>query len=145
MCSTRRRAIRGWDLVADRMTAAHIEYPDRTNLLGRQLPNIWHVGNRLLHNQCGNDIERSNPIRMLIVRAKPSDGHVQLPAVSYRKLERIIKESVYCQRLRLEENVTIVCDTYCSACTLVQHQSSDHCDTIDSASRPHCNRADMSM
>lgn len=93
------------------MTAAHIEYPDRTNLLGRQLPNIWHVGNRLLHNQCGNDIERSNPIRMLIVRAKPSDGHVQLPAVSYRKLERIIKESVYCQRLRLEENVQLLCAT----------------------------------
>lgn len=69
------------------MTAVHIEYPDHTNLLDRQLPSIWHVENRLLHNRCDNDIERSNPIQMLIVRAKPSDEHVQLPAVSYRKLE----------------------------------------------------------
>lgn len=92
MCNIHRHAIRGWDLVAVHMTLAHIEYPDRTNLLGRQLPNIWHVENRLLHNRCGNDIERSNPIQMLTARAKPSGVHVQLSAVSYRKLERIIKK-----------------------------------------------------
>lgn len=59
------------------MIAAHIEYRDRTNWLGRQLPSTWRAENRLLHNRCGNDIELSNPIRMSIVREELNDERDQ--------------------------------------------------------------------